>query len=332
MHSPVFASIKRHNPNCHLTVWVAPRGTRLLAENNPHIDNVIESPIQLSLWQHLKHTASLRKQSFDAGVMLSPGQQWKGAFYLFMAGIKNRIAHSYPHKQITNSHFLLTQAIDEQLDIHDIEQNLNLLPLLGLKKPDQSPDYSFQIPKTFISSADATLSTLNIPSDQPLIGLHPGSAPNFTWKRWPQENFLKIAQHFIKDLNAHILIFGGSNEKSIKTFIHQNLPSGFSSIINENLLTTAAIMQHCRFLVTNDSGLMHLASAAHVPTFGLFGPTNEKLTGPRGKQSFVIRAPNTHPVYNTESHFDLGTTTHSTLLALTPEYVIQTISRVPYRN
>jgi heptosyltransferase-2 len=42
-------------------------------------------------------------------------------------------------------------------------------------------------------------------------------------------------------------------------------------------------------LVTNDSGPMHLASAIGVPTVAVFGPTDERETGPLGRNARVIR-------------------------------------------
>ncbi len=332
MQSPVFAAVKAQKPDCHLTVWVAPRGTKILAANDPHIDQVIEAPIKQSLWHHFHLIQQLSRFHFDSAVMLSPGQLWKGAAYLYFIGAKHRIAHAYPFRHLTNSRFLLTDAIDEQLDLHDIEQNLNLLPLLGLKKPLADSAYSFHIPQLSIDTADASLSAWNIPSEKPLIGFHPGSASNFIWKRWPQENFLEVANYFVSKYNAHILIFGGSEEEPLKQFIHQHLPPQTSTMVSENLLTTAAIMQHCRCVVTNDSGLMHLAAASKVPTFGIFGPTDESLTGPRGSHTHVIRATGTKPVYVTEQGTISQTTPHSSLLELTPAKVIETVlSLTPLR-
>lgn len=325
MHSPVFAQIKNKFPDSQLTVWVAPRGTKQIADINPFIDNVIEHAIKNSLLFHFKHSLRLSKEKFDVGIVLSPGQLWKSAAYLFLAGIPKRIGHKYPHLFADQSSLLLTNTITENNELHDIEQNLRLLELLGINTNElDSAQYKIHIPPPTNKKAQALLSQLNIPANKTLIGIHAGSAPNFLWKRWPISNFAKVCHKLIKNNNAHILIFGGEDEKKLKERLKSQIGES-SSIIFTNLLTTAAIMTKCNLFISNDSGLMHLASAAGTPTFGLFGPTNEKHTGPRGPGSFVIRAPNTKPVYHTEKNSDLGQKPHPSILAITPEQVLDNI-------
>jgi heptosyltransferase-3 len=56
-----------------------------------------------------------------------------------------------------------------------------------------------------------------------------------------------------------------------------------------DLLTAYACLERADFYIGNDSGLMHLASAAGIPTLGLFGPSNEALYGPWGEYSDYVR-------------------------------------------
>ena len=48
-------------------------------------------------------------------------------------------------------------------------------------------------------------------------------------------------------------------------------------------------MKKSNLFIGNDSGLMHLACACKLPTIALFGPTNDKVYGPWGKNNIVIR-------------------------------------------
>ena len=54
-------------------------------------------------------------------------------------------------------------------------------------------------------------------------------------------------------------------------------------------MTAHVCLRRCAFYVGNDSGLMHLAAAAGIPTLGLFGPSREELYGPWGEHSAVVR-------------------------------------------
>ena len=322
MQSPVFEAIKKNYPNAHVTVWVAPRGTKELAENNKYIDEVIQAPIKNPALRHFTQIRKIQQTNADIGIVLSPGQLWKSSAYLYLAGIKQRIGNTYPFRGNKESAFLLTDAIKEQENMHDIEQNLKLLKPLNISHT--TTNYSIDIPENAKIKAHEIINNLPIPNNKKLIGLHAGSANDFKWKRWPKENFVEVGKTLIQQYNAHILIFGGQDEKEIKEYIKQELGNN-ASIIKENLLTTAAIMKKCTIFLSNDSGMMHLAAATGIKTFGLFGPTDERKTGPRGEQSFVIRAPNTKPIYDTEKNYTLGEEPHKSILAITPKQVLDTI-------
>ncbi len=321
MQAPVFEAIKKFHPNWHITVWVAPRGTKAIADNDPYIDEVIEAPHKNSIRGHLKLIKELRAKKFDIGIVLSPGQLIKSAAYLYLAGIPNRIGSAYPFRGNPHSSFLLTQSIVEDENLHDIEQNLRLLKPLGIPLPSSQINYALLLDEQTKEKAKQILSS--IPG--PYIGLHAGSAPDFLWKRWPLENFAQVAKKVIERHHAHILLFGGPDEKLQNEELKKMIDSPSVTVIQENLLTVAAMMQLCKLVLSNDSGLMHISSAVGTTTFGMFGPTNEVHTGPRGPKSHVIRAQDTKPIFNTESNYYLGQDPHPSILAITPSLVIASI-------
>ena len=326
MQSPVFAAIKRRYPGSHLTVWVAPRGTRAFAEQNLHLDDIIESPIKLSPLGHLRLVHRLTRGSFDTGIVLSPGQLWKSAAYLYLAGIPQRIGNAYPFRGNRRSTFLLTDAIPEINGLHDIEQNLRLLDPLGIKEATVT-NYDLAIAPTFEQQAQQLLNAMNISTDRKLVGFHMGSAPDFVWKRWPLENFITVARKMIEDFDSHILLFGDESERAQNEQVARAL-GAHVKVISSDLLTCAAVMKGCRIFLANDSGLMHVAAAVGTRTFGLFGPTDERHTGPRGKHSAIIRAPGTVAVYHTEKNYTVGQSVHPSMRAITPALVLHHI--IPY--
>jgi heptosyltransferase-2 len=58
-----------------------------------------------------------------------------------------------------------------------------------------------------------------------------------------------------------------------------------------DLPTLVGVLVACRALVTNDSGAMHLAAALGVRVAAVFGPTNERATGPRGGGHAILSNP-----------------------------------------
>ncbi len=355
MQLPTIEALKKAHPNWNVTVWVAPRGTKAIAESQSYIDDVIEMPVSPpyqggaggGLVQHVKNVATLRKQHFDIGIVLSPGQLVKGAAYLKLAGIPIRIGNTYPHNNNPASSRFLTHAVDELSAMHDIEQNLRLLEPLGIH-PEPVPCYSLQIPKENVQEASTLYPLLSTVS---YIGIHAGCAKGFEFKRWPLERFAEVAKALLqKNPNIKFLIFGGKDEESqkqeltntINSICHPGLDPGSTksddvdsrfrgndtmcaTAISAPILTTAALIQHCNLFISNDSGLMHIAAAVGVPTIGLFGPTDERLTGPRGPKSAVVRAEGTTAVYSTEKVASFGSTSHTSLLAITPQMIIDKV-------
>jgi heptosyltransferase-2 len=319
MQLPTIQAIKRQHPNWKITVWVAPtRGTRQLAENVEEIDEVIEHPlprITSNFWPLLKR---LRQQKYTAAIMLSPGQRIKGALMMYAAGIPKRIAHKYPLMG-HDSKIFLTHTIPENSNLHDIEQNLKLLPFLEVRKPSGNITYTLNT-NSFRSGAGRILQKNNLISAKNLMGIHAGSAPAFQWKRWPAEYFIELSKKLIAKHNAHILIFGGQEEKNLKKRILTAL-APHATIVTTDLLASAALLSRCKLVVSNDSGIMHVAAASGATTIGLFGPTSEKNTGPRGAKSYSLRAPGTTPVYITEKKHALDSSPHISLQKLTPQQV-----------
>ena len=331
MQSPTIARYKEAKPQSQITVWVAPRGTRKLAEADPNVDKIIEMPIKTSIIQHIQQLQILHQKKFDIGIVLSPGQLIKSAAYLYLANIPERVGAQYNFGGNPQNSLFLTKSVKEKPNLHDIEQNLNLLTPLRVQPQKRITNYELRITAKHKKEALKILSQNRIPTDKLLIGIHAGSSPEMTFKRWPSKNFAQVATELIIQHNAHILIFGGPDEEAqknkLQAQIEDRVPRSYkleaiSSVISAPLMATAAVLQKCELVLSNDSGLMHLAAATGVKTYGLFGPTNEKLTGPRGKDSHVIRAPGTKPVYDTDTSYQLGSGPHSTITAITPQMVL----------
>ena len=84
---------------------------------------------------------------------------------------------------------------------------------------------------------------------------------------------------------------GSSKEKEL---YYNQLIDGIDSklivdLFGKSLTSTAAYMKKSHLFIGNDSGLMHLATACKLPTIALFGPTNDLVYGPWGKNNIVIR-------------------------------------------
>ncbi len=122
-------------------------------------------------------------------------------------------------------------------------------------------------------------------------------APSANWigKTWPIENFCMLLKKLNKNIhfeNSYFIIVGPENEKkSIKNILKlKGLPT-FDLVGKTDLPEIFLIMKESRLFIGNDSGLMHLAALAGIPTVGLFGPSDSKRYHPWGKKTLAIKGP-----------------------------------------
>jgi len=132
-----------------------------------------------------------------------------------------------------------------------------------------------------------------LPKDVPILAI--GPTANWRGKTWRAEYFLELAQKLTASNGifegAKIALFGHISERGPCEDLIAALPEGQRiDLIGElDLPTVYACLKRCQFYVGNDSGLMHMAVAAKIPTLGLFGPTQEKLYAPWGPTSATVR-------------------------------------------
>ena len=111
---------------------------------------------------------------------------------------------------------------------------------------------------------------------QLVIGLAPGAS--FLTKRWPVQGFSEVTKYLVQQLKAAVLLFGNGEDKTFTTEIKSTIPQHVFDVAGKlSLLETAALMNYCQLVVTNDSGLMHIASALKKKVVAIFGSTTEEL-------------------------------------------------------
>ena len=129
----------------------------------------------------------------------------------------------------------------------------------------------------------------------PILAMAP--AANWIGKAWPIERFTRAAIELLGPKGSmaggKLAIFGGPGDRIYVEELRKAFPSDqYIDLTGKvDLLTAFACLRHARLFIGNDSGLMHLAAAAGVPTIGLFGPSDDRLYGPYGEDTRVVRGP-----------------------------------------
>ena len=108
-------------------------------------------------------------------------------------------------------------------------------------------------------------------TEELLIGIQAGSS--LEGRRWPPESFAKIADGLVENLGAKIILLGVNSEKKLSEKIislakHKNRITDLAGKTNVDQLT--ALVSRCSYLITNDTGTMHVAAAVGTTIIGLF--------------------------------------------------------------
>jgi len=153
---------------------------------------------------------------------------------------------------------------------------------------DPAPPYIFTSPSIEAYAEELTAGT------GPILALAP--AANWVGKTWPLERFSRVAIRLLRNRgapleNGRLMVLGGRGEANLGRDLKEVVPRGQLIDIagKVDLLTAYACLKRARLFIGNDSGTMHLAAAAGVPTLGLFGPSDERHYAPWGRNARTVR-------------------------------------------
>ena len=120
-----------------------------------------------------------------------------------------------------------------------------------------------------------------------VVGLNPSGG--WYTKRWGLEHYARLGDLIGHRYGASIIVLWGPGEEDDARFIQQRMKMPAHVISKTTLSQLGAIIHRCAFIVSNDSGPMHIAASLGIPTLGIFGPTNPRQQGPYGDNHRWVR-------------------------------------------
>ena len=169
--------------------------------------------------------------------------------------------------------------------VHRVRQ---LAALFGL---DAAPP----APRLWLSEAHQAAAAALLPDGGPVLAV--GPTANFGGKEWPAASFIALVERLTSAggplAGARVALFGGPGEREAAAPLIAAIPPDrlIDLVGSADLMVAAACIARARLYIGNDSGLMHVAAAAGVPTLGLFGPSREVLYAPWGPLCAHVRGP-----------------------------------------
>jgi len=283
MSLPAIASIRLSFPQAEISILAKPWVAGLFRDS-ADIQKVIlyQSPgIHGGIKGKWKLARELMKEQFDLALHLP--NSFESALLSFLAGIRLRAGYNTDGRGVLLTHRVPVKGKIKK--VHQVDYYLHLVRSLGLQAVEGCP--SLRASEERIVEAEGTLISLGL-GKQPIVGLSPG-AKYGSAKEWFPERFGELARRLSKEMGARVLILGSEADRATASRIGEITGGETIDLTGKtNLGQAMALISHCRIFVTNDSGLMHVASALGVPLVAIFGSTDPSRTGPLGGKSRVL--------------------------------------------
>ncbi|XOB65868.1 lipopolysaccharide heptosyltransferase II [Deferribacteres bacterium DY0037] len=261
--TPLIKAVKQHRPESYIVFCVRPENADLF-KNLDFIDEVItfdkrgsESGIR-GLYSFAQ---KIRQMNFD--MVFSPHMSFRTSAFMFLSHIPERVGFV---ESVLSTAYTMSCAKD--LTYHEVDRYLLLFQrVFGEFPPD------IIMPEVYLDKKKAAQYRSELKGK--LVGINAGSV--WETKKWPAEKFAAVAD-MLKDRGFTPVIIGAESDRAD---VEKLLASAKHDHINYCGKTTLkelpALISNFAYLVTNDSGSMHIATACDVPCVAIFGPTVKEL-------------------------------------------------------
>jgi len=279
---PLFARLYARHPQLELVV-LAPPWTHALFSRMPEVRSVIASPFghgELALMRRYRLARELAARRYDQAIVLP--NSFKSALIPWLAAIPLRTGYvGEARRGVLND----ARRLDETGLPLMVERFAALAEPRGQDLPRPLPP-----PRLAIDNAqrDVTLARLGLTLERPVAVLCHG-AEYGPAKRWPAEYFAELARR-LTGAGYAVWLAGSANDAAIGDDIVRHSERPCVNLSGRTTLAEAIDVMSCASLVvSNDSGLMHIAAALDKPLVAIFGSSSPAFTPPASPQARIVR-------------------------------------------
>lgn len=282
MATPMLWSLRQQLPKAYITVIAGSRASADVVDGSPICNEVrIISPAKMSFYQLIRTFSGFRRECFNAAIICTRISPRIAQLLKLLSGIKVIAGDSLSPRRWGYTHWCPVEP-----DLHRVTSNLNILRMIVPEAQDGSL-YVHLDAKSHIHAnqfwAESCLNGKNV------LGIHPGGGFQQKNKIFPAEKFRTVIRLFLERLpDTRVIIFFGPEDRDIIPLL-SGIDERVISITNFSLRVVGAIISKVRVLLSNDSGLGHIAAALRIPVVTLAGPTNISSTRPWGNDNAIVR-------------------------------------------
>ncbi len=276
LSTPGFTALRRLNPHARILALIRDRYASMFL-NNPDLDGII--PLKKGWAGFIENLKAIKSENFDAAFVFHTSDPTPLGLAV-LAGIPF-IAGKSLHPSF-DAFFTLRTYPD--YNRHTIERRLAIFKLMypgftdlpGRLVLPQKKEATDRIWEKLHPTVGCSL-------DQgPLVGLQPGASR--IYKMWPKERFVELGLRLLAAApHLSLFILGNSTEADLGQDLLDGIGAPgrvFSLCGKTRIEELPAIISRLHFLITNDTGSLHVAIAVGTPTISLFAATDPHSSGP----------------------------------------------------
>lgn len=278
----LFKTLKANHPDCIIDV-AAPAWTLPLLERMPEVSNKIALPFrhgEFAFFDRIRFGRSLRNQGYTQSIVLT--NSFKSALLPWAAGIKRRTSY------LGEMRYGLINDV-RPLDKTKLKKTVERFTNLGLNKAQDLPT-TIPIP-TLISNKENALRVLEKLggglSTSNILGLCPGAEYGEA-KRWPADYYAEVANTALTK-GWQVWLFGSEKDSPVTASINQLTQNRCQDFGGKTKLSEAIdLMSLCDTVISNDSGLMHVAAALDKKLIAIYGSSDPSHTPPMSAKATIM--------------------------------------------
>jgi heptosyltransferase-2 len=281
MAQSLFMALKEQHKNCSIDV-LAPQWSLAIMERMPEVRKAIVMPLGHGQFDFKGRKAlgkKLRAEQYDESIVLP--NSWKSALVPYFADVPKRTGYLGEMRWglLNNS-----RKLDKSFLTKTVQRFVALASGPSAILPD-IPQPRLLIDPASVDVAKSTFGILN--DGAKVLGLCPG-AEYGPAKRWPEEHYAQVAKQAISK-GWQVYLFGSVKDETVTATINKLADGQCRDFAGKTTLTEALdLMSLCDAVVSNDSGLMHVAAALNIKTIALYGSSDPNFTPPLHPEAEVI--------------------------------------------
>lgn len=279
---PAMKALRDNFPEAHI-VALAPERCLEILNAVPYLNEVRafdERGSERSPFAKIRFIQWLRSEKFDKVFLFH--RSFTRALLAWLGNIPERIGYETPKRKR-----ILTKAVPKPRQaMHQVDYFLVLLKWAGLNVQFGS-EYQFFCTESGNKIAQEFLKTGEL-QEKRFVAFHIGA--NWGPKRWPATHFAELARRLSRHFFCSIVLTGSRKDIPIaEKIVREATQARVISLCGKTTIEAlGAVFQKAAFVVSSDSGPLHIASGVGTSAVALFGPTCPLLTGPRGVGKKIV--------------------------------------------